>query len=62
MAKLQRGVSQPASEELVEAGEMSESGEDEGPDEVAFDESRTAALRSAEEARRSAKRWVNVEK
>ncbi|KAL7876304.1 hypothetical protein AOLI_G00112670 [Acnodon oligacanthus] len=54
MAKLQRGEPQLESEKRVEfGGEMSESSEDEGPEEVAFEESKLAALKSAEEALRS---------
>ncbi|XP_017569702.2 nucleolar protein 7 [Pygocentrus nattereri] len=57
MAKLQRGDPQLKSEKQVKFGrEISESSEDEGPEEVAFEESKSVALKSAEEALRARRR------
>ncbi|XP_072544251.1 uncharacterized protein nol7 [Salminus brasiliensis] len=57
MAKFQRGESQSKPVKQVKVSEeMSGSSEDEGPDEVAFDESRSAALKSVEEELQAAKR------
>ncbi|KAG9273980.1 nucleolar protein 7 [Astyanax mexicanus] len=57
MAKLQRGESECELEKAVRVSvEMSDSSEDEGPEEVAFEESRSAALKSEEEKLQAAKR------
>ncbi|KAK3545882.1 hypothetical protein QTP70_016608, partial [Hemibagrus guttatus] len=55
MARLQRGSSEPKGEkELSE--EMSDLSDDEGPEEVTFDESKVVALKSAKDVRDSVKR------
>uniref|UniRef100_A0A4W4DMG8 U3 small nucleolar RNA-associated protein NOL7 C-terminal domain-containing protein n=1 Tax=Electrophorus electricus TaxID=8005 RepID=A0A4W4DMG8_ELEEL len=62
MAAQQRGVSHSNLEEIT-IGQMSASSEDEGPEEVAFDASKTVALKSMKDALESVKRYsplVNV--
>ncbi|KAK1787175.1 hypothetical protein P4O66_017041 [Electrophorus voltai] len=55
MAAQQRGVSHSNLEEIT-IGQMSASSEDEGPEEVAFDASKTVALKSMKDALESVKR------
>ncbi|XP_076828958.1 U3 small nucleolar RNA-associated protein NOL7 [Brachyhypopomus gauderio] len=55
MAIPQRGISHSRPEKLV-SGEMSGSSEDEGPEEVAFGESKTVALKDMKDALDSVKR------
>lgn len=59
MAKLQRVVSESESEkELIE--KMSDLSDDEGPEEVTFDDSKVVALKSVKDARDAVKRYSSL--
>lgn len=59
MAKLQRVVSESESEkELIE--KMSDLSDDEGPEEVTFDDSKVVALKSVKDARDAVKRYTGL--
>lgn len=59
MARLQRGYSEPRGEKELR-GEMSDQSDDEGPEEITFDESKAVALKSVKDARDSVKRYTDL--
>lgn len=59
MARLQRGYTEPRGEKELRE-EMSDQSDDEGPEEVTFDESKAVALKSVKDARDSVKRYTDL--